>query len=256
MTFMSHVETDQFAHIRRMRDSRFPHEIASILPGEFFVSATPMVIYTVLGSCISACIRDPIVRVGGMNHFMLPEPKEAEHDSWGESTRYGSFAMESLINAILKRGGIKNRLEIKLFGAGKIYDSQIDVGDKNAKWVIQYLESEGLSVMSPDMLSRHFLRGRGDSMGRFKVKPHLASMIRFRRLNLMDDDFPIRNPLDLIFCRNVMIYFDRPTQETLVNKFHRYLKPGGYLFIGHSESLQWVSHPFMSLAPTIYQKER
>jgi chemotaxis protein CheD len=151
MTFMSHVETDQFAHIRRMRDSRFPHEIASILPGEFFVSATPMVIYTVLGSCISACIRDPIVRVGGMNHFMLPEPREEEHDSWGESTRYGSFAMESLINAILKRGGIKNRLEIKLFGAGKIYDSQIDVGDKNAKWVIQYLESEGLSVSNADL---------------------------------------------------------------------------------------------------------
>jgi chemotaxis protein methyltransferase CheR len=117
-------------------------------------------------------------------------------------------------------------------------------------------DEERFQSMSPDMLSRHFLRGRGDSMGRFKVKPHLASMIRFRRLNLMDDDFPIRKPLDLIFCRNVMIYFDRPTQETLVNKFHRYLKPGGYLFIGHSESLQWVSHPFMSLAPTIYQKER
>ena len=117
-------------------------------------------------------------------------------------------------------------------------------------------DEERFQSMSPDMLSRHFLRGRGDSMGRFKVKPHLASMIRFRRLNLMDDNFPIRNPLDLIFCRNVMIYFDRPTQETLVNKFHRYLKPGGYLFIGHSESLQWVSHPFMSLAPTIYQKER
>ena len=148
---MSHVENDQFAHIRRMRDSRFPHDIASILPGEFFVSSTPMVIYTVLGSCISACIRDPIVRVGGMNHFMLPEPKEAEHDSWGESTRYGSFAMESLINAILKHGGIKNRLEIKLFGAGKIYDSQIDVGDKNAKWVTQYLESEGLAVSNADL---------------------------------------------------------------------------------------------------------
>ncbi|MBX3330717.1 MAG: protein-glutamate O-methyltransferase CheR [Nitrospira sp.] len=117
-------------------------------------------------------------------------------------------------------------------------------------------DEERFQGMSPDMLSRHFLRGRGDSMGRFKVKPHLASMIRFRRLNLMNDEFPIRNPLDLIFCRNVMIYFDRPTQETLVNKFHRYLKPGGYLFIGHSESLQWVSHPFMSLAPTIYQKER
>lgn len=107
-----------------------------------------------------------------------------------------------------------------------------------------------------DLIKRHFLRGRGGSEGSFKVKPHLASMIRFRRLNLMDDQFPIKTPLDLIFCRNVMIYFDRPTQETLVNKFYRYLKPGGYLFIGHSESLQWVTHPFTSLAPTIYQKER
>lgn len=106
-----------------------------------------------------------------------------------------------------------------------------------------------------DVIKRHFLRGRGDHTGVFKVKPHLASAITFRRLNLMDDHFPIKNPLDLIFCRNVMIYFDRPTQETLINKFHQYLKPGGYLFIGHSESLQWITHPFKSLAPTIYQKE-
>lgn len=106
----------------------------------------------------------------------------------------------------------------------------------------------------PDILKQHFLRGRGGSAGQFKVKPHLAGAIRFRRLNLMDAQFPIKSPLDLIFCRNVMIYFDRPTQETLVNKFHRYLRPGGYLFIGHSESLQWVKHPFKSLAPTIYQK--
>ena len=107
----------------------------------------------------------------------------------------------------------------------------------------------------PDILQRHFLRGRNDQTGLYKVKPHLASAITFRRINLMDDRFPIKNPLDLIFCRNVMIYFDRPTQETLVNKFHHYLKPGGYLFIGHSESLQWVTHPFKSLVPTIYQKE-
>jgi chemotaxis protein methyltransferase CheR len=107
----------------------------------------------------------------------------------------------------------------------------------------------------PDVLKRHFLRGRGEQAGLYKVKPHLADVIAFRRLNLMDDRFPIKNPLDLIFCRNVMIYFDRPTQEVLVNKFHRYLKPGGHLFIGHSESLQWVTHPFKSVAPTIYQKE-
>lgn len=140
-----------FAHIRRMRDHRFPHEIASILPGEFFVSKEPMIVYTVLGSCISACIRDPIIGVGGMNHFMLPEPKEAGNDSWGESTRYGSFAMETLINEILKRGGNRNRLEIKLFGAGKIYEGHIDVGAKNAKWVTDYLKSEGLAVLSSDL---------------------------------------------------------------------------------------------------------
>lgn len=107
----------------------------------------------------------------------------------------------------------------------------------------------------PEVLRRHFLRGRGGSTGLFKVKPHLAAVIQFRRLNLMDSQFPIKNPLDLIFCRNVMIYFDRPTQETLIKKFHRHLKPGGYLFIGHSESLQWVNHAFKSLAPTIYQRE-
>jgi chemotaxis protein CheD len=136
-----------------MRDNRFPHEIASILPGEFFVSKAPMVVYTVLGSCISACIRDPIVGVGGMNHFMLPEPKEHRSgDSWGgESTRYGSFAMESLINEILKRGGLKSRLEIKLFGAGKIYEGNIDIGANNAKWVIEYLKSEGLATVKTDL---------------------------------------------------------------------------------------------------------
>ena len=142
---------DDFAHIRRMRDNRFSHEIASILPGEFFVSREPMVVYTVLGSCISACIRDPISGVGGMNHFMLPEPNGTAPDSWGESTRYGSYAMESLINEILRCGGMKNRLEIKLFGAGKIYEGNIDVGANNAKWVIGYLKSEGLATVKTDL---------------------------------------------------------------------------------------------------------
>lgn len=148
---MPPTETEQFSHIRRMRDNRFPHEIASILPGEFFVSREPMVVYTVLGSCISACIRDPIVGVGGMNHFMLPEPKEGGNDSWGESTRYGSYAMESLINEILKRGGIKSRLEVKLFGAGKIYEGNIDVGARNAEWVLSFLKTEGLKAAKTDL---------------------------------------------------------------------------------------------------------
>jgi len=148
---MTQIDLDQFTHIRRMRDNRFPYEIASILPGEFFVSRDPMIVYTVLGSCISACIRDPVAGVGGMNHFMLPEPKEKGHDSWGESTRYGSYAMESLINEILKRGGLKRRLEVKLFGAGKIYEGKIDIGARNAEWVVMFLRMEGLVPTKTDL---------------------------------------------------------------------------------------------------------
>ncbi|HEX7767405.1 MAG TPA: hypothetical protein VF443_11870 [Nitrospira sp.] len=147
------IDTTHFTHVRRMRDKRFPHEIASILPGEFFVSREPMVVYTVLGSCISACIRDPRTGVGGMNHFMLPAPKEHRSgDAWGgESTRYGSFAMEQLINGILSRGGAKQRLEIKLFGAGKLYESNIDVGARNSEWVLRYLHDEGLPIAKRDL---------------------------------------------------------------------------------------------------------
>lgn len=150
---MPAVDTERFTHVRRMRDNRFPHEIASILPGEFFVSTEPMVVYTVLGSCISACIRDPIAGVGGMNHFMLPAPKEHQSgDAWGgESTRYGSFAMEQLINGILKRGGMRQRLEVKLFGAGKIYEGNIDVGARNTEWVLNYLKAEGFAIASSNL---------------------------------------------------------------------------------------------------------
>jgi chemotaxis protein methyltransferase CheR len=115
-------------------------------------------------------------------------------------------------------------------------------------------DEERVSGVPPAVVRRHFLRGRGSQTGMIKVKPHLAAMIRFRRLNLMDERFPIKSPLDVIFCRNVMIYFDRPTQERLVNTLYRYLKPGGYLFIGHSESLQWAKHPFLSVGSTTYRK--
>lgn len=148
---MASADEEEFRHVRRMHDERFPYEIAAIMPGEFFVSRAPMIVYTVLGSCVSACIRDPVVGVGGMNHFMLPEPKDMANDSWGESTRYGSFAMESLINEILKRGGMKNRLEIKLFGGGRIYDGHIDIGARNAEWVLNFLQAEGLHPVKVDL---------------------------------------------------------------------------------------------------------
>lgn len=116
-------------------------------------------------------------------------------------------------------------------------------------------EDERVRSLPTEIVERHFLKGKGDRVGMIKVKPHLTQMVCYRRINLMDETFPIKAPLDLIFCRNVMIYFDRPTQTQLVNKFYRYLKPGGYLFIGHSESLQRLDQPFKAIAPTIYQKE-
>ena len=116
-------------------------------------------------------------------------------------------------------------------------------------------DAERVRDLPAETVKRHFLNGRGAAAGKVKVKPHLSGMVTFRRINLMDERYPIKTPLDVIFCRNVMIYFDRPTQERLVARFHRYLKPGGYLFIGHSESLQWLQQSFKSIAPTIYRKE-
>jgi chemotaxis protein CheD len=143
----------EFGHIRRMQDTRFPYEVAVILPGEYFVSQEPKVVYTVLGSCISVCLRDPLVNVGGMNHFMLAAAptNEGGQDSWADSGRYGSFAMEMLINEILKRGGKKNRLEAKVFGGGKIYDGAMDIGAKNAAWALDYLEREGVPLLKANV---------------------------------------------------------------------------------------------------------
>jgi chemotaxis protein methyltransferase CheR len=115
-------------------------------------------------------------------------------------------------------------------------------------------EEERVSQLPKDLVHRHFLCGRGPQAGKYKIRPDVGKLVSFRRINLMDPTFPIRSPLDVIFCRNVMIYFDRPTQARLMAKFFRYLRPGGYLFIGHSESLQWIDHQFKYLQPTIYQK--
>ena len=142
----------EFGHIRRITDTRFPYEVAVILPGEYFVSREPKVIYTVLGSCISVCLRDPLAGVGGMNHFMLAAPaSDNALDRWVDTGRYGSFAMEMLMNEIFKRGGKKERLEAKVFGGGKIYDGTIDIGAKNAAWALDCLEREGICPLKADV---------------------------------------------------------------------------------------------------------
>ncbi|MBI3351475.1 MAG: chemoreceptor glutamine deamidase CheD [Nitrospirae bacterium] len=149
---MVDIDRDPFFQVRRFQDERFDQEVAIIMPGEYFVSRNSIIVYTVLGSCVSVCIRDTVTHIGGMNHFMLPVPKiSREEDSWGESGRYGIYAMELLINDILKRGGRKERFEVKVFGGGKIYTGENDIGASNADWILKYLHKEGLSPVQTDM---------------------------------------------------------------------------------------------------------
>lgn len=127
---------------------------AKILPGECYVSKTGEMIVTVLGSCISACIRDTRIGVGGMNHFMLPvQSGDNSASAITSELAYGNWAMEYLVNEILKQGGRKTNLEVKLFGGGQVLSnlSNIDIGGRNIDFVLDFLDKEGLSVAAQDL---------------------------------------------------------------------------------------------------------
>ena len=129
---------------------------AKLGPGDCYVTCEDEVITTVLGSCIAACIRDTVADVGGMNHFMLPESSGSSEDRWldpktGLATRYGSYAMESLINSLLKLGARRERLEVKLFGAGRMFRTRLDVGQRNIDFIHDYLRTEGLTAVAADL---------------------------------------------------------------------------------------------------------
>jgi len=114
---------------------------------------------------------------------------------------------------------------------------------------------ERMKTVPPMLVTKYFQKVSGEKgHAMYQVTPQLRDLIAFRRLNLMDP-LPFKNPLDLIFCRNVMIYFDKATIGRLINKYYQILAPGGYLFIGHSESLSGLTHDFKYVKPCIYQRE-
>jgi len=113
---------------------------------------------------------------------------------------------------------------------------------------------ESVGRLPKATLQMHFQRGFGPQDGNFRVKPALRERVSFHHLNLLEGEPPFREPFHVIFCRNVMIYFDRPTQEELVNKLARHLVPGGYLFVGHAESLTAIRHPLQSVRPAVYRR--
>ena len=125
-------------------------DAAKILPGEFYATQRNMLLVTVLGSCVAACIRDNVSGVGGMNHYMLP-------DTLGDgnsSGRYGTYAMEILINHLMKLGAQRKNLEAKVFGGGNVIANMTatNVGERNAQFVLDYLHTEQIRVVAQDLL--------------------------------------------------------------------------------------------------------
>ena len=140
--------------------------VTTIHQGDCMVGADEDLTYsTILGSCVSACVRDVEARVGGMNHFLLAEPSGHSADRYGASARYGAFAMEQLINKVLTRGtGKKSNLEIKVFGGGLINTALTDVGAKNIAFVREFLSDEGYAIAGEDV--------GGTFARRVMFKPH------------------------------------------------------------------------------------
>lgn len=132
-------------------DHQFDTMVHKIHQGGFCVlSQSDHVIMTTLGSCIAVCMYDPVVRVGGMNHFLLPEEKGVERKN-SYCMRYGNNAMETLINEIMKRGGMKDRLIIKAFGAGNVLTIKANIGEKNQSFLEHYIANEKLELETSDL---------------------------------------------------------------------------------------------------------
>ena len=172
-----------FEHLQRFWEPDTERWTAKILPGEYYVTRADEAITTVLGSCISACIRDPKLGVGGMNHFMLPEDNSTAGNSWLDpgvalATRYGLYAMESLINDLLKLGAARNRLEMKLFGGGRILTSLTDVGRRNIDFVRAYARMEGYAIAAEDL---------GGTQPRKVVYFPAAGRVKVRRLRPIEN---------------------------------------------------------------------
>ena len=140
-----------FEHVTRYFDPTHQMMTAKILPGELYVTTQDEAVITVLGSCVSACIWDRTVGIGGMNHFMLPtggdQGRVTDFAQASEAARYGTFAMEHLINSILKFGGRRSALQIKVVGGGRVLRGATDVGDRNIEFVREFIRNEQLNLI-------------------------------------------------------------------------------------------------------------
>lgn len=168
---------EYFTGSKKVFDPQEKIEVVKIFSGDWHVTRENVMISTILGSCVSACIRDPYASVGGMNHFLLPGEDGMDSQN-SDSARYGVFAMESLLNGILKNGGRKDRLEIKVFGGGNVINNSARIGSKNAEFIRTFLGKEGLRIASEDL--------EGDYPRRINYYP-ISGKLMMRQLRRRED---------------------------------------------------------------------
>jgi chemotaxis protein methyltransferase CheR len=172
-----------------------------------------------------------------------------------KSERWSRFRVWS---AACSSGEEPYSIAMTLAESSPMWSWQIEATDIShrilAKATAAIYEEEAVTRLSPVVVRTHFQRGFGPQQGQYRVKAGLRERVSFHHLNLLEGDPAFTEPFQVIFCRNVMIYFDRPTQEELVSRLSRWLVPGGYLFVGHSESLTHLQHSLRPVRPAIYQK--
>lgn len=173
------LSTTEYYHSgKRTFDASTGKHVVKIFSGDFYVSTQPdEMLATILGSCVAACVRDPVARIGGMNHFLLPG-NDSMVATASDAARYGMFAMESLINGILKAGGRKDRLEFKVFGGGNVINNSARIGSKNAQFIRDFLKREGFKITSEDL--------EGDQPRRIHYYPDTGKVM-MRKLNRKED---------------------------------------------------------------------
>ena len=164
--------------------------VTTVHQGDCHISKDDVTFSTVLGSCVSACVRDKVANVGGMNHFLLAEQSGSAKDRYGASARYGAFAMEQLINKVLSQGtGNKANLEIKVFGGGNINASLNDVGAKNIEFVRSFMAAEGYRLASEDL--------GGTYARRVLFKPQ-SGRVFVKRLDSMAGERVVKEELEIV----------------------------------------------------------
>ncbi|RKP45627.1 chemoreceptor glutamine deamidase CheD [Trinickia fusca] len=165
-------------------DNHFNRRGVKLLPNEFYTTSEDMVLVTVLGSCVAACIHDRTAGIGGMNHFMLPDDGDQPAQAASDSMRYGAYAMEVLINELIKMGGRRERFEAKVFGGAAVLAGMttINIGDRNAEFVRRYLALERIRIAAEDLQGVHprkvaFMPSTGQAMVkklRLQQEPNVA----------------------------------------------------------------------------------